>query len=90
MFKDRFVAYDADAQEYETFGDFESARKWLMESCDVIGEVSDEMARGYSFIAKITHQTEYKITDMKENYADEDWPYSREYDYVGEIILKEL
>ena len=66
MDKDKFIAFDAYQNEYETFPDFEKAKAWLDETnCDGITE---ELTEGSNFIAKITHRSKYTITDRKENY----------------------
>ena len=94
MIQDKYVAYDADSGEYETFEAFESAKKWL-----TIG-FGEETCAGNSYIAKITHTTSYEITDKKEDYHEhtdecpddcnkEEWSYRAEFDTVGEIILNE-
>jgi len=95
----KYVAYEADNGEYETFEDFESAKEWITrDNGDGFGE---ETCNGQSYIAKITHRTNYEVTDRVENYHEhtdecptycdkEEWPYGSEFTTVGKIILKEV
>jgi hypothetical protein len=94
-----FIAYSAQTYEQEFFETHEEALEWLkksdLEGAEIEGfalEVSD----GGSFIAKITHRSQYIEDDTKENYChceDEDcenehWDYSQ--DSVGHIEYKEV
>lgn len=93
-----FIAYSAQTYEQEFFETHEEALKWLKKS-DLEGadeEFSLEACEGGSFIAKITHRSQYIEDDNKENYCqcedenceNEHWDYS--YDSVGHIEYKEV
>ena len=96
---DKYVAYEADSGEFETFESFEAAQKWITYyDSEGFGE---ETCNGHSYIAKITHRTNYEITDKVENYHEhtkecsddcdeEEWPYGCEFETVGKLTLKEV
>ncbi len=97
--KDRYVAYDAYIQEFVTFPDLASAEEWLLSDILEDGCYAEEYACGDCYIAKITHETAYNVTDKKSHYHEhdddcsedcdeEEWPYDDEYDVVGDIVLK--
>ena len=93
-----FIAYSAQTYEQEFFETHEEALKWLKKS-DLEGAdegFSLEACEGGSFIAKITHRSQYIEDDNKENYCqcedenceNEHWDYS--HDSVGHIEYKEV
>lgn len=91
MKHDTYVAYDADSGEYETFDDLEKAKEWLLEMSISDNEISIDVECGYSYIAKVTHRSKFIKTDEKSNYDDEEsWPYSKDFDYVGEVKMVEV
>lgn len=98
---DKYVAYDAQNNETETFETIEAAQEWLKNYNAYEDGIDKEVEQGYSFIAKIIYRTGYLTIDRKENYHihtencpincdQETWPYSVEYDEVGEIVFKEV
>ena len=93
-----FIAYSAQTYEQEFFETHEEALEWLKKS-DLEGAdegFSLEACEGGSFIAKITHRSQYVEEDNKENYCqcedenceNEHWDYS--HDSVGHIEYKEV
>jgi hypothetical protein len=95
-----FIAYSAQIDEQEFFETHEEALEWLKKS-DLEGtEIEEgfalEVSAGGSFIAKITHRSQYIEDDNKENYCqcedenceNEHWDYS--HDSVGHIEYKEV
>ncbi|MFZ3046614.1 MAG: hypothetical protein WA151_11935 [Desulfatirhabdiaceae bacterium] len=85
---EKFVAYDSENSEWETFETQKDAEAWLLDCSE--GSIGLSAMTGGSFIAKITHRTEFRVTDKKENYqGDESWPYNPDYDEVGEIVFVE-
>ncbi|MCP4149866.1 MAG: hypothetical protein GY757_19125 [bacterium] len=100
--KTTYIAYDGYLMEFEMFGSLKEASEWLVnpEHYDPTEGWQESYVDG-SFIAKITHETSYKITDKKSNYhehtddcpedcGEEEWPYDDEYEVVGDIFLKPL
>ena len=70
----------------------EEAEKWLETYYDE-GEFQIESMDGGDFIAKITHRSEFKVTDKKTNYSQEqidngEWPY--EYEEYGQMNINEV
>jgi len=99
--KDRYVAFYACNCESETFKTFEEAEKWLLEASDPDEGYSEETINGFDYIAKITHRSKFTKTDSQENYhfhtencpedCDlEEWPYSNEFDFVGNLTMEEV
>ena len=101
--KYKYVAYSAEANEGELFETFEEAEKWLYEFYDPTEGYSDGTVNGFDVIAKITHHSKFVAIDKKENYHDhtddcpegdnceeEEWPYSDEFDEIGDIIFEEV
>ena len=86
---DLWVAYDVDAGDFETFATFVEAEKWLLEgqNQDGIGECFMD---GSCWIAKITHRSKFIKTDQKEDYAEGEWPYDPDWDYIGVPALEAL
>jgi hypothetical protein len=96
--KEKYVAFEAENHDFETFDTFEDAKKWLDdygEGCDI----TEGAMTGDNFIAKITHRSKYIVTDEKKNYHQhtdecpedcdgEEWPYDSDFDSVGNIIYE--
>ena len=94
-----FIAYSAQIDEQEFFETHEEALEWLkksdLEGAEIEG-FSLEVSDGGSFIAKITHRSQYVEEENKEDFChceDEDcenehWDYSQ--DSVGHIEYKEV
>lgn len=98
-YKEKYVAHFRAENEYEEFDTFEEAEKWLFEAQHYDDGFSLESMQGGDYIAKITHRSKYTETDCKENYHEhtdmctpdcerEEWPYSNEYDVVGEMTME--
>ena len=68
MKKEKYVAYCSSACEYETFNTFEEAKDWIMEGAIDYDGISEGVADGDDFIAKITHRTKFIETDSVKNY----------------------
>ena len=64
----KWIAYDASAGEHEYFETYGEAKKWLIEVADFSEGYPDEYISGESYIAKITHITEYKEADNINSY----------------------
>ena len=89
--KYKWAAYDSVNGDTDTFETLNEAKEWLEDLQDFDEGIPEEVINGQSWIAKITHVTDYKITDKKSDYDDpEDWPYSNVFDHVGEVVLKEV
>ena len=94
-----FIAYSAQIDEQEFFETHEEALEWLkksdLEGAEIEG-FSLEVSDGGSFIAKITHRSQYVEEENEEDFChceDEDcenehWDYSQE--SVGHIEYKEV
>ena len=54
---DKWLAYDADACETETFGTLEAAKAWVKDATFDDGRYGPETADGGSFIARIQFRT---------------------------------
>ena len=90
----KYIAYDYDNSDYESFETIEEAQDWIKEGNSE--EISSDINEW--FIAEIIQRPVFKETDRKENYKylDEDdipeddteseaWPFSNEFDFVGKI-----
>ena len=95
-----FVAYDAANNEREYFDSHKAATAWLLESIGCDG-ISQETEDGYSYIAQITHRTQFEVTHRKEDYHEhsddcpddcdlEEWPHDNEFDYVGDVTFRDV
>ena len=67
----QYVAYDAGAGEYFEFPTFEDAQHYLLYDC--CGTSSEcgyhpDFMNGHSYVAKITHRSDYKVTERREDY----------------------
>ena len=87
-----YIAYEAENHQLGSFETFKEAEEWLLEYCNEYAAedgYSEEAKCGQCFIARVTHVTNYRITDEKKNYGkDEEWPYSDEFDNVGVLEMK--
>ena len=63
-----YIAYDAYAAQFELCDTFEEAREWLIEGAEDDNVYTDEFVGGHCVIAKITHQSAFRVTDKKSNY----------------------
>lgn len=98
----KYIAFYACEGDIEFFETFEEAKKWLEDYDDDCHDgYPEESTNGGNYIAKITHQSFYKITDKKEDYHEhtencpddcekEEWPYDSDFDEVGKIIYREI
>ena len=89
----RYIAFYAPDWDTQLFETSEEAEKWLLDRCAEENEegFSEEVCRGKCYVAKITHKTQYNITDSREEYeSEEDWPYCGDFDTVGNISLVEI
>ncbi len=87
MSDNKYLAFNAAEWEHRKFETQEEAEKWLQEEAREYDDgIPQEFIDGESFVAKITHRTQYCVTDKKENYTDkEEWPYSDDFEHVGNI-----
>jgi hypothetical protein len=72
---DKYIAFNYEANEYETFETFEEAEKWLRDDYSEYVSTegySPEVCNGGDYIAEIIAKSEYVITDKKENYCKHD------------------
>jgi len=101
MKKERYVAFCYSDYRFKTFATLEEAEKWLIDYNCMEDGVPDDFILGRDYIAKITHRSKYTITDEKSNYHvhtdgckedcdKEEWPYSDEFDHVGNTTLEEV
>ncbi len=88
----RYVAYDAGYGEYQEFKTKEDAEKWLKE--DDYEGISEEAVEGRNYIAEIQYKSVVDVIDEKSNYHvhtdkcsencdEEEWPYSDDFDWIG-------
>jgi hypothetical protein len=94
---DKFVAYDHDAYDYETFESLEKAINWIVEYNSQDG-ISEGAILGRCYVAKITHRSKFIELDRKADYHEhtddcpedcdeEEWPYDNDADSVGRIEM---
>jgi len=95
----RYVAYDAANGEYEEFKSLKEAKDWLTEN-DGEG-ISEEAQNGQNWIAEIQYQSvvakledksDYHThtNDCSEDCDKEEWPYSDEFDWIGEHSYEKI
>jgi hypothetical protein len=70
--KDKYLAYNCEVGETETFETFEDAEKWLRDDYSEYAGTegySPDVCNGGDYIAKIVARSEYVVTDKIENYC---------------------
>lgn len=94
----KYIAYDADNGEFEFFKTLGDAEDWLRDGIEE--GIGEEATSGHSIIARITHRSQFRVTDRKDDYhehtadcpedCDEDeWPHPLEFDEVGSLEFVE-
>ena len=83
----KYIAYDPMNNEFELFETQQDALSWILDQ-DWSEGLPPEFSDGHYFVAKITHRSNYKVTDKKED--GKEWPYSDEFDFVGEPQMQEV
>ena len=110
--EDRYITFDP--VNYETYfhDSLEEAKACIQDRDWRAGDgFPEELVNGGYVIAKVTHVSEVKIVDKKENYMclkndeipahcsdcddsegcdGEEWPYDSDFDYIGDVYLKEV
>ena len=97
----KYFACDPEDGSHEFFETLEEAKEFILGQ-DWSDGYPESFSDGDYVIGEITHRSNFKITERREDFCDcdgygdcnnpdcEPWPYSNEFEYIGEPSLEEI